>query len=526
MRRDLSARMLMSMVGAAGLVCAAGSAQAGPGIRVATWNITDYAGGRGPDIQGTVYGVVPAGLALAGKTMDPDILITQEMESEAAAMQILGFLNSAPGSPGDWDMEIFTISPDTSTAFFFRTSKVENLGSQIAVFGGNINSAPRHVIRYDWRPVGYTAGTARVASFGVHMKAGSTATDLSRRQNEATAIRNYITTMVGQPANAGINFMILGDFNIGAGNEAAYQTLTAAAAGVARVFDPINSLGSWGDASIFRFLHTQDPATSAGMDDRYDQILLSSNLTDGQGLAYIGSPAVAYSSSTWNDPNHSYRAWGNDGTSFNNFLRTTGNTMTGAAIAQDIIDAATTAGGHIPVYLDIKVPPKAGVSTLTLNFGTVYQGSTAEQPITVSNAGNVALFTAAGIDNLDHSLSAGAGFTAPAGSFGAVAGTAGITHQIAMSTATLGPKSGTLTITTDDASNPTIVVSMSGNVVPPPSCPGDFNNDFSVNVADLTVLLGNFGTAVTPGTGGDMDGNGVVNVQDLTLFLANFGVVC
>ncbi|MFM9958402.1 MAG: hypothetical protein ACKVZJ_10010 [Phycisphaerales bacterium] len=525
MRLDVTARTPRLMLAAAALAAAAGVAHAGPGIRIVTWNITDYGGGRGPDIQGAVYGVVPAGLALAGKSMDPDIIVTQEMESEAAALQIRNFLNTAPGSPGDWEMEIYTISPDTSKAFYYRTSKVENLGSQIAVFGGSPSGAPRHVMRYDWRPVGYTGNAATVASFGVHMKAGSTATDANRRQAEALAIRNYITSSL-LPTNPGINFMILGDFNIGSGNEAAYQTMTALAAGAARVFDPINTPGSWGDVSVFRFVHTQDPATSAGMDDRFDQILCSPNLLDGQGLAYIGNPALAYSTSTWNDPNHSYRAWGNDGTSYNNFLRTTGNTMTGAAIAQDIIDAATTAGGHIPVFMDIKVPAKAGVSGFSINFGTVYQGTTPQIPLTVTNNGDVALFTAAGIDNLDHTLFVSADFTAPGGSFAAVAGTTGIVHQIGMNTAALGPKSGTLTITTDDPANPTIVVALAGTVVPPPSCPGDLNNDFVVNVADLTLFLGNFGLNVPPGTGGDLDNNGVVNVADLTAFLANFGNVC
>ena len=511
---------------ASALLALAGSSLAGPGIRVATWNISNYAGGRVADIQGTVYGVVPVGLALAGKTMDPDILIVQEMASEAAALSIINTLNTAPGSPGDWDMEIFTISPDTSSAFFYRTSKIENLGSTVAVFGGSISGPPRHVMRYDWRPVGYTANSARTASFSVHMKAGSTATDLSRRQVEAVAIRDYITAMVNQPVFSGINFMILGDFNIGAGNEAAYQTMTAASAGVARVFDPINTPGSWSDSLIFRFVHTQDPATSAGMDDRYDQILCSSNLLDGQGLAYIGNPAVAYSTSTWNDPNHSYRAWGNDGSSLNNPLRTTGNTMVGAAIAQDIIDSATTAGGHIPVFMDIKVPCVAAASASSINFGTVYQGSLQERTLTVLNNGNVGLWTAAGIDAVTHSLAASGPFTAPAGTFNAAAGTPGTAHQIGLDTSTTGPKSGSVTITTDDPSNPTIVVSLSANVVPPPSCPGDLNNDFVVNTADLALFLGAFGQSVTPGTSGDLNNDGVINTADLALFLGNFGRTC
>ncbi len=63
-------------------------------------------------------------------------------------------------------------------------------------------------------------------------------------------------------------------------------------------------------------------------------------------------------------------------------------------------------------------------------------------------------------------------------------------------------------------------------IAPPPSCVGDLNNDLVVNVTDLTIFLGNFGSAVTPGTGGDFDGSGQVDVTDLTFFLSVFGQPC
>lgn len=51
----------------------------------------------------------------------------------------------------------------------------------------------------------------------------------------------------------------------------------------------------------------------------------------------------------------------------------------------------------------------------------------------------------------------------------------------------------------------------------------DLNADGVVNVADLTVFLGAFGTAVPANTGGDLNGDGLVNVADLTIFLGAFG---
>jgi hypothetical protein len=61
---------------------------------------------------------------------------------------------------------------------------------------------------------------------------------------------------------------------------------------------------------------------------------------------------------------------------------------------------------------------------------------------------------------------------------------------------------------------------------PPPACVGDLSGDNVVNVVDLTIFLGAFGTAVPPGTGADFDANGVVNVVDLTIFLGRFGQSC
>lgn len=52
------------------------------------------------------------------------------------------------------------------------------------------------------------------------------------------------------------------------------------------------------------------------------------------------------------------------------------------------------------------------------------------------------------------------------------------------------------------------------------SCDGDFNNDGTVNFADLAALKSAFGT---PNSNIDMDGNGFVNFGDLAVFKAGFG---
>ena len=53
-----------------------------------------------------------------------------------------------------------------------------------------------------------------------------------------------------------------------------------------------------------------------------------------------------------------------------------------------------------------------------------------------------------------------------------------------------------------------------------PSCPADLNNDGSVGAADLSALLGAWGTG---GGAADISGNGIVGAEDLSIMLAAWG---
>lgn len=57
-------------------------------------------------------------------------------------------------------------------------------------------------------------------------------------------------------------------------------------------------------------------------------------------------------------------------------------------------------------------------------------------------------------------------------------------------------------------------------------CPGDFNNDGQRNTADLTLLLGKFGTSQPCGAPEDMNVSFAVDTPDLTAFLPVLGTPC
>lgn len=59
-----------------------------------------------------------------------------------------------------------------------------------------------------------------------------------------------------------------------------------------------------------------------------------------------------------------------------------------------------------------------------------------------------------------------------------------------------------------------------------PICPEDFNNDGQINLADLNILLGNFGSSVPNWTDGDATGDGSVDLADLNQVLGVFGTAC
>ncbi len=508
---------------AAALFLAAAAGSASAQLRISSWNVSNYNGtGREAAFQTAVYG------QYLGRSFRPDILIGQEFTSAAAVGTFVALLNSAPGSPGDWQAAPFVDGNDTDNAFFYRSSKVEYLGTTVVILGGNDPLPPRDVLRYDVRPVGYTADTTVIACYGSHMKAGSTANDQQRRLVEATAIRNNANALP-----AGWNFLIGGDFNIQSSSQAAYQQLIGPHANNrGRFFDPVATPGSWNNNSAFRFMHTQSPGASggAGMDDRFDFLLLSDSLSDRLDFDYIGDRAVPYSTSTWNDPTHSFRVWGNDGTTYNQPIAVAGNGMVGPVIAQAIRDVTATdnAGGHLPVFLDLRVPAVTG-AVQTLDLGVLPlggPGSTASGELTIENAADTALWTTAGIAPLVYELQASPGLEAPAGAYTLAPGMAHA-QTIRVSTASPGPFSGTITILSTSSETPVRVVTVTGTVAAAcyANCDGSTAPP-ALNVADFTCFLQRFAASESYANCDQSTAPPVLNVADFTCFLSAFAAGC
>ncbi len=481
------------------LLAALASPALADGLRVVTWNITNYASGRVSAIQTCVYG------EFEGRSMSPDVIALQEVLSQAGVNNLVNALNTAPGSPGDWAAATFINGNDTDNAFLYRTSRVIFLGQTVVSQGSGAPNHPRDINRYDIRPVGYESDATTIAIYSSHMKAGSGSTDQARRLVEAIAIRDDAESLP-----EGWNFILGGDFNIQSSSQSAYQELVGVQPNnLGRFFDPIARPGSWNNSGAFRYIHTQDPTGAGGMDDRYDQLLLSSSLVDDQALAYIGDPSIPYSNTTWNDPNHSYRAWGNDGSSYDTSLTVNGNTMVGPTIAQALKDSTGGQAGHLPVFLDLQVPASIH-APLTIDLGFLPVGSVITTPLTIANDADVALWGPDGID-------------APPGAFSLQPG-AQQSHTLSLSSPLPGGFSEVVIIASDDPDAPEHIVEITAEFVLACSS-ADIAEPFgALDFSDIAAFLTAF-DAQAP-IADLAPPLGVFDFSDVGAFLTAFGAGC
>lgn len=172
-----------------------------------------------------------------------------------------------------------------------------------------------------------------------HLKAGSNQSDQTEREDAATAVMDYFSTM-GKG-----NYLMMGDFNIGSPLEGSFQQFINYSNVNLRFYDPINQIGEWSANSSYSAIHTQSTRSSSdadscfvggGMDDRFDFILASDAvLNSGNGVKYVSG---------------SYKAVGQDGTSCCNSSL---NTVNNSTVPPSVATALYNMSDHLPVKMDL-----------------------------------------------------------------------------------------------------------------------------------------------------------------------------
>ena len=501
---------MRSWIAAGVLGLAASLASAGDGLRIAAWNITFYNGSNSVDIQNTVYGL------FNGESMSPDVILLQEITTRSAMGQLISHLNNAPGSPGDWAQGSFfstSTSGGINTGLAYRTSKLDLLAS-VVVKPGTSGENPRNVVRYDVRLDGYTSEASTLSLYPVHMKAGSGSTDQARRLIESQAITTDVAAL---PADR--NYVVGGDFNIQSSSQSAFSNLVGSPYNTGLFRDPIRTPGSWNNNSSFRYVHTQDPETQ--MDDRYDMLLTSASFGDGVGLEYVGAFDTTFSTSTWDDPAHSYRCYGNDGTTYNAPMNTSTNANCGNSIAQSIKNLAGSIG-HAPVYFDTSVPAVITADTALIDFGDVTVGDNPSADIYVGSGGDTALWGTL-IGDSDYQFGDALFLDEPVGTFQDAAGGSLNLHSVIFTgSGSPGVVNGTLQIVSNDTDTPILEIPYTANVIDD-VCVADLTGDGVVDNGDIGAFVTLF-LAGDPAA--DFTGDGIIDNGDIGAFVAAFLAGC
>jgi hypothetical protein len=409
-------------------------AQPAHALRVIDYNILNYPGSSGP-ARAPYYRTILSPL-------NADVIVTGEMASPTSVTEFLSEVLDVM-EPGQWAAATFVDGNDTDAGFFYKPAKVQFLDQSSFYPDAPANLRLVHV--YHVRPAGYTAAAADLWIYAMHLKASDTSADEFKRYTEAIGVRGQMEASLPVGARA----LILGDMNFYRATDRGYKKfIQDTLANIGRAYDLLPA-GTWHDGAGFVTIHTQSPclsgtcasgAATGGLDDRFDFILPTYSLVTGQGLAVVPGTCLVV---------------GNDGQHFNKNITDAPVIPEGAAYAT----ALQLASDHLPVRLDLQVPAEISANP-ALAFGPVIVGAPA--PCLDLGVSNPALAPA---DSLNYSFAAPVGFTAPAGGFALAPGAPAAAHSICMSTASVGPRSGNLTINSDAVDDPAMTVALSGTVL-------------------------------------------------------------
>lgn len=187
--------------------------------------------------------------------------------------------------------------------------------------------------------------TAFVTMVVTHLKASSDET-----AKRFTMVKNAMEYLDNHPELN--NMMFMGDFNVYTPTEPAYQELIDYSNPELSFNDPVNQDGEWHNNYDYRYYHSQSThsssngcASTGGMDDRFDFILISNDIKDGaKNVQYI---------------NGSYTTLGQDGKHFNSSLISSPDNT---SVPADILAALYGNSDHLPIIMKLEINKTLGVN--------------------------------------------------------------------------------------------------------------------------------------------------------------------
>lgn len=328
-------KLLLRVVAISLLACLTQQIAAQTSIKVMSYNTLNFPLGLIPNRQDSLRKIIDY--------VQPDLLLLQELRNALGLNQIAQQSFAGLGS-----------NYATSTFIFNQSSSFELNQLQHAIV---YNTDVFGLADEYWRTTSLrdinvfklylkddqaqlAGDTTFIYTFVTHLKAGPGAANEQQRL-EMTEV--FVDELSNIPPDSFVLFA--GDFNLYRSTEPAYQLMLNQANPIV-MEDPINAPGNWGSSNYpFREVHTQctrefvifDDGASSGMDDRFDFILVSSNLKS--------------TSSTLRYKNGTYKALGNNGTCYDQSITACAENN---EVPGEILQSLYFFSDHLPVVMELE----------------------------------------------------------------------------------------------------------------------------------------------------------------------------
>lgn len=299
-------------------------------IRVMSYNLLNFPGGSIPDRIDTLTKILDY--------QQPHLLMVQELKSEEGLQSISDALNtlgygsfthanfvsqqSAPGSS----------NPLQQSIVYDQNKLRLKSQNEIITSVRDINEYVMYLNDLDL-PTG--ADTTFIYVYVTHLKSSSGSDNEDLRLSMVNDWTDYIEANLDVESNV----IIAGDFNIYSNQEPAYTALMSDQNQV-QMSDVFSSYGNWNSSNFAhkeiltqstRFNQLANDGAGGGVDDRFDFILFSEQMTNIGNSIYL--------------ENNSFKSLGNNGTCYNNSITACSS---GNVVPNSILQAMYYMSDHLP----------------------------------------------------------------------------------------------------------------------------------------------------------------------------------
>lgn len=307
---------------------------------------------------------------------EPDIFMVCELQSEEGADEILNIsLNYEsnqyartefiPNQSGEADLQQLV---------FFKSDIFSLESSDV------ITTSVRDINKYTFKlnTVDQQTDPILIYIYVTHLKSSQGSDNQNLRLEMVT---EFTTDLESLDPDSFVIFA--GDFNLYTSSEPAYQELLDTTNAIV-MLDPIDTPGSWHDNDSYQDIHTQSTRINSGpfgagagggLDDRFDFITISENMTSDPKMNYVAN---------------SYKAYGNNGNCFN--LDISDESCLGE-FNQQLRNSLFSMSDHLPIVMQLETNKEfiLGSSDFTLVDDFSLASTYVDDYLTISTLKNESL---------------------------------------------------------------------------------------------------------------------------------------